>query len=435
MKSSRITLAVACSLLISATAFGASDRVTFTKDVLPILQRECQTCHRPAGANLSGMIAPMSLTTYKEVRPWSKAIARVVGSGEMPPWHASEEHRGHFRNERTLTTEERDTIVRWVETGAVRGNAADAPAPLPEPDTGWAIGVPDMLVTFDEPFWVDDDVDDIQPFIQVTITPEMLPEPQWVKAIEFKPGSEVVHHIVTFIVEKGAVLDVENQQLFGLIAPGTDPQQFDDGYGILLSPGDTVGFAMHYHKEVGPGTGVFDQSLMALKFHDEPVTHPLEISPLSYGSFEVPPNHPRWRVGAAHIFEEDTEFLMFMPHTHLRGSAAKYTAFYPDGTSEVLLDVPHYDYNWQTGYDYGDYKLIPKGTRVEWEVYYDNSPEAAEKGRFNSERAIRFGGPTTEEMDLGWITYASVEKNRKPSKIPPAPMGDFDTAELPLIIN
>jgi hypothetical protein len=244
----------------------------------------------------------------------------------------------------------------------------------------------------------------------------------------------VVHHIVTFIVEPGAPLDPENQQLFGLIAPGTDPQQFDDGYGIKLGPGDTVGFAMHYHKEVGPGTGVYDQSLMALKFHDKPVAYPLEIAPLSHGLFEIPPLHPRWRVGAAHIFDEDVTLLQFMPHTHLRGSAAKYTAFYPDGSTEVLLDVPQYDYNWQTGYDYAQYKDIPAGTRVEWEVYYDNSPETAAEAGFNAERSIRFGGPTTDEMDLGWVTYSTKEAmGRKPARITPAPMGEFDPSELIII--
>lgn len=413
------TLRIACTgLVVAGTAWATPERPTFTKDVLPILQENCQTCHRPAGANLSGMIAPMSLTTYDEVRPWVKAIRRVVEARQMPPWQASDLTRGHFRNERTLSQDQINTILAWIDQGAVRGNPADAPPPLEYPESGWTIGEPDLVVGFDEPYWVADEIEDIQPFILVTLKPDQLTEPKWVSAIEFKPGSEVVHHIVTFIAAPGASFDPENQKLFGLIAPGTDPQRFDEGYGIRLDPETTVGFAMHYHKETGPGTGVWDTSLMALKFHDKPVQHPLEIAPITYGWFEVPPYHPRWKVGAAYTFEEDTIILQFMPHTHLRGSAARYTAYYPDGTSEILLDVPNYDYNWQTGYDYKTYKRIPAGTRVEWEVHYDNSPAQAEKAGFDPSVAVRFGGPTTDEMDLGWITYALAEPHREPPRIP-----------------
>ena len=401
--------ALAGVALLSASAHSA-ERITYTKDVAPILQENCVSCHRPAGANLSGMIAPMSLMNYVEVRPWSKAIRKVVSTREMPPWQASEKVHGQFRNERTLTQDEIDTLVAWVDQGATRGSPRDAPKPLPELKEGWTIGEPDLIVEFDEPYWVPDDTDDIQPFIMVTLKKGAIDESKWVKAIEFRPGSEVVHHIVTFLVDPGAnALDPASQKLFGLIAPGTDPQTFDEGFGIEIKPESTVGFAMHYHKEAGPGTGGWDSSVMALKFHDKPVDHPVDVSPIAYGSFEVPPGHPAWKVGASWTWDKDFYVVGFMPHTHLRGSAVKYTAYYPDGTSELLLDVPQYDYNWQTGYEYTDYKAMPAGTRVEFELWYDNSPEKAAEAGFNSERAISFGGPTTDEMDLGWITTAWVE--------------------------
>ena len=405
---------VTLTLLLAATVFlgaaEAAERVTYSKEVAPILQENCATCHRPAGANLSGMIAPMALTTYAEVRPWSKAIRKVVSTKEMPPWQASEKVHGQFRNERTLTREEIDTIVAWVDQGATRGRPADAPEPLPEPKDGWTIGEPDLLVGFDEPYWIPDDTDDIQPFLITTLEKGAIDEPKWVKAIEFKPGSESVHHIVTFLVEPGAnALDPSSQKLFGLIAPGTDPQSFDEGFGIEIKPESTIGFAMHYHKEAGPGTGGWDSSVMALKFHDKPVEHPVDISPIAYGNFEVPPGHPAWKVGASWTWDKEFYVMGFMPHTHLRGSAVKYTAYYPDGTSELLLDVPEYDYNWQTGYEYTDYKPMPAGTRVEFELWYDNTPEKAAEAGFNPDRAVSFGGPTTDEMDLGWITTAWVE--------------------------
>lgn len=408
----------AAACVITAAAWGQeAGRLTFTKDVLPILQENCATCHRPAGTNLSGMIAPMSLTTYEEVRPWAKAIKRVVSERVMPPWHATEDTRGVFRNERTLTREQIDTIVNWVDQGAARGNPADAPAPPQYPSTGWSIGVPDLILEFDEPYWVADEVEDIQPVIPVKITKEQLPEARWIQAMEFKAGSEVVHHIVTFAVAPGETLQLDNRKMLGRIAPGTDPQRYDDGFGFLLQPESTMYFAMHYHKETGPGTGAWDRSQMGIKFHDKPVIHPVDISAIAHGDFEVPPYHPKWKVGGAHVFDEDFILVDLMPHMHLRGSSAKYTAYYPDGGTEVLLNVPNYDYNWQTGYEYKEYKRMPKGTRIEWEITYDNSPEHAELVGVDPSKAVRFGGPTTDEMDLGFFTYALQEPNKMPTTI------------------
>ena len=180
-----------------------SGRVTFEKDILPIFQENCQTCHRPMGTNMSGMIAPMSLMSYREVRPWAKAIAKVVTEREMPPWHASAEHRGVFSNERTLSEEAIATIERWVARGAVRGNPADAAEPVEWPDSGWTMGDPDLIVSFGEPFWVGDDVTDLYHNVSVTLTEEQHPEGRWIKELQFQPGSEVVHHIIGYAYSAG----------------------------------------------------------------------------------------------------------------------------------------------------------------------------------------------------------------------------------------
>src|SRR5690606_32955566 len=136
------------------------------------------------------------------------------------------------------------------------------------------------------------------------------------------------------------------------------------------------------------------------------IDHPVSIYPIAHGQFEIPPHHPRWKVGASETFKEDTYLLGLMPHTHLRGTAARYTAFYPDGTVEELLDVPNYDFNWQIGYKCREMKVLPTGTRIEMELWYDNTEENAAENGFNANRAVRFGGPTTDEMDLAWITVA-----------------------------
>ncbi len=394
--------------VISAPAMAeVPAKPTFTKDIMPILQENCQTCHRPAGTNLSGMIAPMSLITYQEVRPWAKAISKAVNAKVMPPWDATPEFHGVFKNERTLTEDQIATIEKWVKMRAPRGNPKDAPEPLTFSDSGWNFGEPDLVIDFPEPFFVPDDIQDLYHNITSKITEEQLPEDRWIRSIEFKPGSEVVHHIIGYANSQGNAGD-ETRGMLGGNAPGADQTELPEGFGIKLHKDSTVTFAMHYHKEAGPGTGMLDGSQIGFQFHPKgaKVEHPVEISTISYGGFTIPPHNKRWKVGASRTFKEDTLLLSMLPHMHLRGTAAKYTAFYPDGTSELLLDVPQYDFNWQTGYGYEVNKEIPAGTRIEMEFWFDNSEEQAAKGGFNPNRAISFGGPTTDEMDLAWITIA-----------------------------
>ena len=391
----------------SMAADDAAAAPTFTKDVLPILQENCQTCHRPAGWDISGMIAPMSLMTYREVRPWAKSIEKAVSSKVMPPWDATYATHGVFANERTLTDEEIQTVVAWVKGGARRGNPADAPEPMQFNESGWTFGEADLVVPFTEPFFVNDDVQDLYHNVIVPITAEQLPEDKWLSSIEFKSGSEVVHHVILYANGPGSSGRGRGSMIGGN-APGTDRADWPEGYGILLKKGTTLRFEMHYHKEAGAGTGVWDTSSVAFKFHDGPVDHPITFSTIAHGAFEIPPAKSAWRVGGARTFQRDTWLLAMLPHMHLRGKAAKYTAYYPDGTVEQLLDVPEYDFNWQTWYKYSEKKLIPKGTRVEMEFWYSNDEERAALAGIRSDRAVRFGGPTTDEMDLAWIQTAPV---------------------------
>ena len=406
MKALKTTITMSAILTMTSMATLAAPP-TFTKDVLPILQENCQSCHRELGANMSGMIAPMSFMTYEEVRPWSKAIARAVASGKMPPWHASKEFHGIFKNERTITDAEREV-----------GNPADPPTTKLIENAGWQLsgqlGEPDLLLQMEEPYWVADEVQDIQPRIEIQITKEQLPDMGWVRAIEYRPGSEVVHHIVGSVLKPGDEENLRERTNFGQIASGTNPQNYREGYGLPLFPESTISLSMHYHKEAGPGTGRWDQSEIAVWFHDKEVVHPLQSTTIAHGKFEIPPNVKNWVVSGAKTWDEEIIVLEFLPHMHLRGSSAKYTAFYPDGTSEVLLDVPEYDYNWQTGYEYAEYKTFPAGTRIEWELTYDNSPEKAAQAGLNNNPAIKFGGPTTDEMDLGWLTWTYVEEGKWP---------------------
>lgn len=417
------SLALGVAAMLASSAANAEEKYTFTKDVLPILQENCQTCHRPLGSNMSGMIAPMSLMTYQEVRPWARSIAQAVADKAMPPWHATEEFHGTFRNERTLTAEEIDTITSWVKQGARRGSPSDAPAPVEFDKSGWNLGQPDLIVEFPEPFLVGDDVEDLYHNVVTQLTDEQLPNDRWIASIEFKPGSEVVHHIIGYALapdDDQTVSASEGEVTRGMLggnAPGTDVAVYPKGFGLHLPKNAQLTFAMHYHKEAGPGTGVWDSSQMGIRFHDEgdKVDHPVDISTIAHGAFEIPPFANDWAVSGARTFKEDTYLLSMMPHMHLRGKSARYTAFYPDGSNEVLLDVPRYDFNWQTQYDLTINKVIPAGTRIEMELVFDNSKENADAIGFNPARPVHFGGPTTDEMDLAWITVAPVKSRTEGS--------------------
>ncbi len=403
--------------MAAAASWGAADQTTsptFTKDVLPILQERCQDCHREGGDGIAGMVAPMALTSYTEVRPWAKAIARAVQSKAMPPWDATDVTLGQFSNERVMTDEERETILRWAQSGGAQGNPEDAPEPRVFADKqGWLLGVPDLVVTMPEPYFVEDDVQDIQPRITFEVTKEMLPEPRWISAIEIRPDSRGVHHAVGGATAPAFGEHEEESFSAGSIAAGEDPIIYPKGFGNLLRAGTEIRLSMHYFKEVGPGTGFFDQSSIGFHFHpkDEVVKYKVSRGGISRSGWEIPPRQSDWRIGASRTFDENTVLISLHPHMHFRGDSMRYEAFYPDGTTEVLLDVPEYDYAWQTQYTYVAPKFIPKGTRIEAISSFDNSErKKARYGVLDIDRAVDFGGRSRDEMFIPFIESAEIDE-------------------------
>lgn len=385
-------------------------RPTFTKDVLPIMQENCQNCHRTQPLKMAGLTAPFSLTSYDEARPWAKAIAKAVSSKAMPPWFASDEFKGVFRNDRSMSQDEIDTIVRWVDQGAKRGNPSDAPEPINFPNKEWWLGEPDLVVQLPEKVWVSDDVEDWQPMIPVKLTEEQMPENRWLKTLEAQGDATSVHHIVVYTNNPHQEVRTEAAGQLGYgniggLAPGAEPNFIQEGYGIELQKESLLRISMHYHKEPGPGTGEWDQSRLGLYFYDKDEdVIPINIEPIGNLQFEIPPHAKAHKVAMQHTFDRPFEVLNFLPHMHLRGSAAKYTATYPDGKSEVVLDVPRYDYAWQLYYEYPEPRQFPAGTTIAVEMTFDNS--ADNPNNPDPEKAIRFGGSTTDEMALGWMAYS-----------------------------
>lgn len=413
-----LLMAVCVGLVVPFAWADVPARPTFTKDVLPILQENCQTCHRPAGDSIAGMAAPMSLISYAETRPWAKAIARAVAAKVMPPWDATADTRGQFINERYLVDDDIATIVKWVETGAVRGDPKDAPAAKLFPDSdGWVIGKPDLEIYLEEPYFVEDDVIDIQPRFEILITEEMLPEPRWMKAIECRPDSDIVHHI--FSTADAPAWGDHPAERFALasVAAGEDPQQYPDGYGNLLRAGTVVHISLHYNKEKGPGTGKWDSSGLGFKFYpvgteiEHKVTwNALGVNGIGNGVFEIPPRHPNWKVGFSGTFDRDTLLLSVHPHMHYRGKNFIYTAYYPDGTTEELLNVDRYNFSWQTIYFYRQPKFIPAGTRIDAIAHFDNSETVrAEVPKLDIDRAVVFAAPSEAEMMIPYVSYTHID--------------------------
>ncbi len=400
--------AVMLSFAFSANADSPA-KPTFTKDVLPILQENCQECHRPKPINMSGMVAPFAMMTYEETRPWAKAMAKAVKNQVMPPWFATEEFHGVFRNERVLTEDEVDTLVKWSDMGAPRGNPNDAPEALTFSNKEWWLGEPDLVVSLPEPVWVGDEVEDWQPTIPVQISLEALPEDRWIRSLECQPGSDVVHHIVVYADYPTLEGEADGTRSFGQsniggLAPGAEPSLLQDGYGILLKAGATLNVNMHYHKEAVEGSGTFDQSEIGFHFYPKGAdVKPIQIDPIGSLDFEIPPGKENWTVGMARTFDRPFRVLSYLPHMHVRGVAAEYKAYLPNGSVETLLDVPRYDYNWQLYYEYPSPRLFPAGTRVEVKMTFDNSENNPSNP--DPKKPIRFGAATTDEMALGWMYY------------------------------
>ncbi|HXI92285.1 MAG TPA: cytochrome c [Blastocatellia bacterium] len=395
-KSGLILLASACCFAIalvgSNTVSGdAKASLTFTKDIAPILYKNCVGCHRP------GEIAPMSLMTYKEVRPWAKAIREKVATREMPPWHLDSQY-GKWENDRRLTQKEVDAIVTWIGGGAVEGNAKDLPAP-PKFASGWQIGEPDMVFQMPTEFTVP--AEGSVPY-QYFAVPTNFKEDRYIQALEARAGNlSVVHHIVMMVRNPGEPTRQRGQTrnfniadgILGALSPGQTPFLAKPGQAKLIKAGSQLVFQMHYTPN---GTATKDRSIVGLIFAKGPVDKIVNSKAAFDVRFAIPPGAENYEVKAVYEFEDDSHIISLMPHMHLRGKDITYRAIYPDGRSEILLSVPRYNFNWQVYYYPITPLAVPKGTRLEAVAHYDNSTKNPRNP--DPAREVRFGEQTWDEM-------------------------------------
>jgi hypothetical protein len=424
----------------------AAESPTFNKDVLPILQRSCQACHRP------GEIAPMSLLSYENVRPWAKAIREKVVSRQMPPWNA-DPTIGKFSNDSSLKQSEIDTIAAWVDQGAKEGDPKDKPAPVVWPEGGWKIK-PDLVVKGPETKVPATTKNNVIEWARVAV-PSGIDRDTWITSIEVRPSEpSVTHHICVHFMPHNE--DVEYGKYYwnevmrderGVEIPrkkGETMQQNLEakpalrdasegeacylpglqslmdyrpkGAAKLIPAGTDIVFSVHYTPN---GKEVIDRPAVAFTVtKQEPKRRYVSLTvrgPQDAANFAIPPGEANWKAphGTA-VLDKDAEIVWLSPHMHLRGKSMRFELVYPDGRKVELLNVPKYDFNWQLGYELAEPVKAPKGSKIITTAYFDNSVN----NKFNPDpkQTVYYGGMVWEEMSSGFVG-ALVDKDVRPNQV------------------
>jgi hypothetical protein len=421
-------LAVGAVLVVPGLAMSAepTKTPTFTKDVAPIFQEKCQACHRPDN------MAPMSLITYEDARPWAKSIAARVGARQMPPWHIDKTIGiQKFKNDRSLSDDQVDTILKWVAAGAPKGDPKDMPAPKVWADESkWQLaskyGPPDLVISSpdytmpavaQDAWW--------RPTVATGLT-----EPRWVRAIEIRPatvkGRKITHHALARLQQPEDLPqelftndpNVSGDGLFMEWAVGKNGDEMRSDSGRLMLPGSKISYEMHYH---AVGEEITDHVELAIYLYpkgQEPKHR--EVLAL-FNSFsgnlpgaralDIPPN----QITTTESFitlKENARIENFQAHMHLRGKGMSMEALYPDGHREMLSQVSDFNFNWHNMYIYADdvAPLLPKGTILHLLAWYDNTRN--NKSNPDPDQWVGYGDRTVDEMGHAWlnITYYNDEE-------------------------
>jgi len=429
----------ASRLAAQAPAAPSPQGPTFSKEVAPILYKNCTNCHRP------GEIAPMSLLTFKDARPWARAIATRVADGTMPPWHADPAY-GHFLNDRRLPDADRATIAKWVAAGAPEGNPSDLPA-QPTYPSGWTIGQPDAIFSMQEDYPVPASGEVVYQYLEI---PTNLTEDKWVQAFEVKPGDpKAVHHVIVYarppapatppaapaagasrpapLFDFAPNMDIPPGQTGGRplppeqrkpvgpndrppvrlgpsvggFAPGQFIRVYQEGTAMKLPAGTTLVFQMHYTTY---GKATTDRTRIGVKYAKAAPQTQLRWASLSNGGLHIPAGASNHQVDAEMTIGQDVTLWSMLPHTHVRGKQWTYEVTWPDGRKETILSVPKYDFNWQTDYVFSQPLKMPKGTKVHATAWYDNS--TANKSNPDPTKDVWWGDQTWEEMMFTGLTFS-----------------------------
>jgi hypothetical protein len=401
--------AIAAALVVPRTAAAAdtAKAPTFTKDIAPIFQDKCEACHRPDS------IAPMSLITYAEVRPWVRSIKARVGDRQMPPWQIDHSVGiQKFKNDRSLTDAQLDTILRWVDAGAPQGDPKDMPAPKQWPDgQGWNFAAqfgqkePDLIIKsydFTMPA-VSQDVWDKR------VTPSGITEPRWVRAIEIRPetlkGRKITHHAIAYLEqsEPGAPAIPGLPTPFMEWAVGKQGEMMRPDTGKLLVPGSKFRWDIHYSQAGEEITSKVEMGIYFYPKGQEPKFRTtLSLVPAALGTLDIRPNSIAVEEGFTTL-REAARIESFQAHMHLRGKAMMLEAILPSGQKQVISLVSDFNFNWMTTYVYADdvAPLLPKGTILKVTAWHDNT--TAKKSNPDPNQWVGWGDRTVDEMAHAWI--------------------------------
>jgi peroxiredoxin len=376
-------------------------KTTFTKDIAPILQRRCQECHRP------GQIAPFPLTTYKDASGWSAMIREVVEQGRMPPWSADPKH-GKFKNDPSLTQGEKKALFDWIDAKCPEGDPADLPAPRQFTE-GWNIPRVDQVVSMREPFTVP--AHGVVEYQFFEVDPGFK-EDRWIQAAEIRPGNRaVVHHCSVFLRPPGspdlAEMGTLGSFVLAAIAAGTPATVLPDGMAKLVPAGWRFVFVLHY---VTVGTEQKDQTSLALMFADPKTVRKEVATKVMFDlDLQIPPNEANHSVSQTWRINDDVLLLAMVPHMHLRGKSFRYEAIFPDGDVEILLDVPHYDFNWQHRYVLAEPRRLPAGSFIRCTAVYDNS--TGNEANPDPSVTVHTGSQTWDEMFNGYFDVVLADQD------------------------
>ena len=405
-------------LIGRARAADEQAAVTYSNQIARIFNKRCVECHRP------GQIGPFALTSFDEAAGWSEMIAEVVREGRMPPWHADPQH-GHFSNDARLTDEEREQVFAWVAAGAPRGDEADLP-PAPTFVEGWQMPqAPDLVVPIQETAF-DVPAEGTVAYKYFVADPGFT-EDKWVRVAECLPNNRaVVHHIIVFVRPPAGTKSVDGRGMNFLVgyAPGTRPMVAPEHAAKRIPAGSKLVFQMHY---TPIGTPQQDRSSIGMVFVKDPstITHEVVTTAASNHSFAIPPGADNHEVLSARKFGKDTLLLSFFPHMHLRGKSFRYELELADGSREILLDVPRYDFNWQNHFLLNEPRVLPKGSILRCTAHFDNSTE--NPANPDPTETVRWGDQTWEEMMIGW--YDVLLPRGETLDAVPVGAGDSDEAE------
>jgi hypothetical protein len=402
-------------------------KVTYYRDVLPILQNHCQACHRP------GEVGPFSLMTYKQAVNWAHDIKEYTHERKMPPWKAVE--GGPFHNERKLTDKELSTIATWVDGGTPSGDPKDAPKPKTFTD-GWQLGKPDLVLTMPEEMTIGPAGKDI---FRCFVLPTGLTEDKHVVAVEVRPGNKrIVHHSLNFWDLSGTARKLEQKEKdrkrkpneqdhgpgysvamgigftpesgkFGGVggwAPGQRARFLPEGYGYPLPRGSDLVLQLHYHRN---GRTEKDRTSVGLYFAKKPGIKPYKSAVIPGRFLVIPAGAEKFRVTGSIEALQDGELHSVMHHMHMLGKKATITMTTPDGKKTTLLRIDDWDYNWQETYFLREPIPFKSGTKFAVEAYYDNSARNP-NNPFNPPTWIRFGDQTDNEMCFVFLGVTSDDK-------------------------